>query len=330
MVVLEHLRLSGNKWYSYFFQGGLGVNIFFVLSGFLITTLCLRELEVTKTISLTKFYIRRALRIFPVAYLYIFIILIMSVAFGLRVAPIQFFGASFYLMNFSYFRNHDFSWFFGHFWSLSVEEQFYLIFPFLIKKDVRSFKYSIFLIVFALPLLCTLQHFFPELNKGFLYGFSHYFIKFQSIAVGCLYAILANGKRLDKGFVNSSKNIGAILCLILIFVLHYESFYSLESVYKNLVISIITGMLIIFSMFPKTIIYRLLNNSILSKIGVLSYSIYIWQQIFTSGEESPIAAISAPPVNILLIIVVPFLSYNLFEKYFLKLKHRYSINKAAE
>lgn len=327
MVVMEHLRLSGNNWYAFLFQGGLGVNIFFVLSGFLITTLCLRELSITGTISLTKFYIRRALRIFPVAYLYIFIILLMCLFLRLKIAPTQFLGASLYLMNFSYFRSHDFSWFFGHFWSLSVEEQFYLIFPFLIKRNIRLFKYSILLIVFALPLLCTAQYIWPSLDKGFLYLFSHYFIKFQSIAIGCLFAILANGNRLDKRFVNSYNNWGAILCLIIIFVLHYDTFYSIEAVYKNLGISVTTGFLIILSMFPKTLLYKILNNKLLSKIGVLSYSIYIWQQIFTAGTESPVTTIATPPVNILLIIIVPILSYNLFEKYFLRLKYKYSIGK---
>src|SRR5258706_1008185 len=86
-----------------FGNGVFGVYIFFVISGFLITTLLLKEKVRTGTISLKKFYIRRFLRIFPVAYLYLFVVLILSYFLHLNVPALSILGAALYLQNFSYF-----------------------------------------------------------------------------------------------------------------------------------------------------------------------------------------------------------------------------------
>src|SRR4051812_3227202 len=75
LVVVSHFNLISIPYYDVIFNGKLGVLIFFVLSGFLITTLCIKEKVATKTISLKNFYIRRALRIFPVAYLFLLVLL---------------------------------------------------------------------------------------------------------------------------------------------------------------------------------------------------------------------------------------------------------------
>jgi peptidoglycan/LPS O-acetylase OafA/YrhL len=139
IVVLSHLRLSNNFYYGLIFNGPVGVLIFFVLSGFLITALCLKEKVQTKDISLKSFYTRRALRILPVAYLYLFAILVLNLIFKLDVSYISLLGAAFFLMDFSsFFRKYYFSWYTGHYWSLAVEEQFYLFMPLVLKTNFKA------------------------------------------------------------------------------------------------------------------------------------------------------------------------------------------------
>lgn len=321
LVVFYHLQLSDNYFYTTIFNGGLGVNIFFVISGFLITSLCLKEKEVTGDLSLKKFYIRRFLRIFPLAYLYIGVVFLLNHFYSLNISWIQFLGSALYLMNFSYSRNHDFTYYFSHYWSLSVEEQFYLLFPFILKISRDAFYYIIISIVFALPLLCTVQQFVPFLNNGIVYGLTHYCIKFQSIAVGCLFSLIAIKGTLNLGWLKQTKVAGNIGAIILMFGLQFNEFYTLTSLYTNLVISLITGYLIISNIIPANdLIFKALNNKLISFIGTLSYGIYIWQQLFTGRDGK--MPFNMYPYNVLGLIIIPLLSYYLYERYFLKLKSK--------
>ena len=308
------------------FNGALGVNIFFVLSGFLITSLCIKEINITNGLSLKNFYLRRILRIFPVAYLYILVIFLLNIIFQLDVKWIQFAGASLYLANFSYFRSHDFSWFFGHYWSLATEEQFYLIFPVFLKGGKKLFFFAVVFIVFVVPVLCSLQVAYPVLNTGFLYFFTHYFIKFQSIAVGCLFSILTLSKVFDSTYLAKTKIPGNLIAIFFIFYLRFNAFYAIENIYTNLLISIFTAYIIISNLVPANDwINKTLNLKALSFIGVLSYSIYIWQQIFTSNNSHLPKYIVEYPYNLIWIIAIPCISYYFFERYFLLLKKRFKI-----
>jgi peptidoglycan/LPS O-acetylase OafA/YrhL len=331
MVVMAHLRLSNHPAYMTFFNGFLGVNIFFVLSGFLITTLCIKEKNLTGTLSLKQFYIRRILRIFPVAYLFLAVLAILNFFFHLQVAGIQFFGAFFYLVNFTYFKSHDWSWFTAHYWSLSVEEQFYIIFPFILKIRFKVFFYAILFLVFVLPVLCTLQEFFPVLNKGFFYFFTRYFIKFQSIAVGCLFSILAFRKSFDSKYFQYGKTAGNLVAFFLIYYLLYEELYSIKAVYLNLLVSCLIGYIVVTNLSASgNVVYRVLNWKWLSFIGILSYSIYIWQELFTPDGSNLPTFLTTFPTNVIFIIIVPLMSYFWYEKHFLKLKSKFSKLKKNE
>ncbi|MEP6610793.1 MAG: acyltransferase [Mucilaginibacter sp.] len=325
MVVFSHLALSWYKWYVVFFDGGLGVNIFFVLSGFLITSLCLKEQKTTGTLSLKSFYIRRMLRIFPVAYLYLAVLFVLDVIFHLQIPVFQYLGAMFYVMDLSYFRRNHFTPEVSHYWSLSVEEQFYIVFPFILKRSRRAFYYAVLFIVLVLPLLCGLQELFKPLNEGVFYLFTHILVKFQSIATGCLLAILAFNKQLDYKWLFRYKVVINILAIFLLFYLGYDTFYSFKSVCVNLIIAALTGYIIVSNMVPsRDWIFRILNSSVLSIVGILSYSIYIWQQLFTFGSAKLPKYMVTFPGNIIFIVVISSLSYFFYEKYFLTLKSKFS------
>ncbi|MEN0056466.1 MAG: acyltransferase [Mucilaginibacter sp.] len=329
LVVLFHLHLSDNGIYSIVFNGHLGVDIFFVLSGFLITSICIKEKETSGGMSLTSFYWRRILRIFPVAYLYILVIVLFNHFCKLGIPPVQFAGAGFYVMNFSYFRSHNFTWLLVHYWSLSVEEQFYILFPLILKINRKAFTYVIIFLVTILPFLCLLQECYPPLNKGLFYAFTHYFIKFQGIAVGCLFSILAFGRFFDTQWITTTKILGNTVALFLVFYLGFDDFYSIKAVYLNLLISLLTGYLIVSNLqVSKDIFYKLFNFKAITFVGVISYSIYIWQQLFTASDAR-MPNWMFWPYNIVGLIVVPLISYYFYEKYFLTLKSKYSFKKRS-
>src|SRR5690606_11080924 len=128
LVILGHAKFTEgvskpvHNFLETFVYAQLGVKIFFVLSGFLITTLLIKEYQKNGRISLKAFYIRRLLRIFPVFYLYLFVLLLVNYLLQLNLSWQNFAGAALYLNNFSFFAG---TWLTGHSRSLAVEEQFY-------------------------------------------------------------------------------------------------------------------------------------------------------------------------------------------------------------
>ncbi|WP_293893625.1 acyltransferase [Flavobacterium sp.] len=131
-----------------------GVTMFFTLSGFLITYLLLKEIEKTGTIDVKKFYMRRILRIWPLYYFYLIIVIFLN---GIQNVewPILFY--IFILPNFKTSFNgviatvvgsENLVYMVGHYWSLGVEEQFYAFWPWLVKKPKILFKFLVFFPIF--------------------------------------------------------------------------------------------------------------------------------------------------------------------------------------
>src|SRR5882757_2722259 len=115
------------------FNGSTGVFIFFVISGYLISSLLLREHEKRGSISLRGFYFRRAMRILPPLYVYVRVLLLLGWAGRLPIFKLDIISALFFF--------HDYAlslmWPLEHFWSLSIEEQFYFIWPLLLLYCLR-------------------------------------------------------------------------------------------------------------------------------------------------------------------------------------------------
>jgi peptidoglycan/LPS O-acetylase OafA/YrhL len=327
MVVFDHFNDLYNGYFKNMaYLGSLGVNVFFVISGFLITTLCIKEKALSGTISLKNFYIRRVFRILPVAYLYVVVITIVNFAFHLHMSLMSFIAAIFFLANISYFRKTQFDWNLAHYWSLSVEEQFYLLFPVLIKKRFKFFVCIVLLIPFAIPFISYLQMVIPILNFELLSSAIRYLNKFQGIAIGCLFSILT-----FKGYLKFGKFnlVVTIISILMIFYIGYDSTENLHASFFNLIVSIFTGFIVINNVsYKNNLVYEFLNLKVLSWIGILSYSIYIWQQMFLSNDSR--FPLSKYPVNLLFIIVVPILSYYFYEQYFLKLKVKFSAAAIAK
>lgn len=268
LVVLSHLI----KWKHVSLglvgiYGALGVHVFFVLSGYLITNLLLREHERTATISLRDFYIRRAFRIFPAAMVFL---AVATVLYWHNIRWYHFAAALFYVANMDVTR----PWVFGHLWSLSIEEQFYLLWPLTLKKWHRH-KTAILLGVFlATPVFRTALYAFKVHNgiAGSLPSFA------DQLAIGCLLAIFA--PRLPK-----IKGQWALLFLLaMIFIPWFPATSAVRTLFMLFVLQpllnvSIAGIVLHVIQVP----YRALNWAPVAWLGKVSYSLYLWQEVFCSN-----------------------------------------------
>jgi len=299
-----------------FGNGVFGVYIFFVISGFLITTLLLKEKVKTGTISLKNFYIRRFLRIVPLAYLFIAIILVLNAVFDLGIPTSSFLIAGLYLVNFFHF--FSVSYYFNHYWSLSVEEQFYALIPPLIKYRFNFYRYAIFGL---LTLTFLFRFMFEKDQSGVLSRLLFDLTRsLDGLLIGSLFSILVFTNLIPWEIIKKYKIVlNVILVALIILCKDDTSNFVLRFFFNHTFYSFLIALLIISNLYPsQDIIFKALNGKWLSQLGIVSYSIYIWQQLFTSD-----AMMKYYPYNLLLLLLAGFGSYYLFERHFLRLKDKF-------
>ncbi len=313
----------GNATRNFITQIGLlGVQFFFVISGFLITTLLLKEKIETATISLKKFYVRRIFRILPVALLYLLCLSFLNLLFHLEVPFKCFIGAAFFLANLNFFHG---SWYTAHYWSLSVEEQYYLGFPFLLKKFGLN---THFIIIFVLLVIIFFKeaaylqfNIFPTSN--ILNNVAFVFFQSDGVLIGSLISILWFKNYIP---VNLLKKFNPALSLLLPvpIVIIYTNVIRLHS-FNSIISSLLISVLMVCNILNRdTMLYRFLNRKYMTTLGKLSFSIYIWQQLFTT-TDGKFGSLARLPLNLLLIMVVSYLSYFFYEKKFLRMKAKFKM-----
>ncbi len=338
IVLIAHANAEfKNKIITSILAGGtLGVYIFFVISGFLITTLLLKEKIKTGTISLRNFYIRRSLRILPVAYLYLFTLFILHTFFGLTVRPMEYVGCLLFLVNLGYFHTGVYT---GHFWSLSVEEQFYIVFPSILKKNYRVYINFLFILLGliivvrivdfrALSKIHPAYHLFSVLNV-----FKELIYHLDGIIIGSLLAICLFKNIFPLQFVYRHKILLHVILIPIIIVIFNDLLF--YSVFNSLISSVLIAVLLASNLKPSgDFIFKVLNFSILKRIGVLSYSTYIWQQLilfrYNNVFNNNKYAYWGLVVCIFILSAVVYSSYEFFEKRFLNLKQKFTKVKSTD
>ena len=312
--------------------GVLGVRFFFVISGFLITWLLLQEKAKSGRINLKYFFVRRAVRILPVCFLYL---LVLACCTQYSQSPAAWLANLTFTTDF-YSTPMPTS----HLWSLGVEEQFYLLWPLLLvwhlgrpAGNTRLLKILIVpLLVAPVARLLGCKLWYPEVLH-FLFQGQSFFGNFDSLAYGCLAAILLHQRRTDVELV-FQKYFQLILWggLALILVplalkissvpqrIQATGFDSLQATGFSL-------LLLQSILYPNRGWYRLLNWKWMIHLGVLSYSTYIWQQMFCLTDASifgvPDGWWATFPLWILLALLAAHASYYLVEKPLLKLRAKF-------
>ena len=284
----------------------LGVRIFFIISGYLITTLLLNEQAKSGTIGLRDFYIRRAYRILPAAIVFM---LPVFVIFRHQLSWYHMAAAALYFANFDF--GHP--WFLGHLWSLSVEEQFYFLWPGVLKKWYRHRTAILTGVVAFAPLYRIACHFLQLHGRA-----DETFPAVADIlAIGCLLAVFARRLPNIRGAWAAIMLLPVALVPIYAGRAHFHISPALLFVYWPLMHLSIAGILLHVVQHP----YRILNLRPVVWLGKISYGLYLWQQLFVFGEHA------RPWYGVLFALGLAAASHYVVEQPMLRLRDRRSESK---
>jgi peptidoglycan/LPS O-acetylase OafA/YrhL len=320
--------------FKYFEGGFVGVDIFFVISGFLITQLIIKDLEKNK-FNLFSFYIRRARRILPILFFVILTTIFLSILLmnstQLNLYVNQVFSVILFISNFFFWQN---SGYFDpnteiqpllHTWSLAVEEQFYIFFPIFLLFVFKFFRKKILQIIIFIIIMSfllsqiggnfkyqniSLSYPFFSLPFDFFWqaGSANFYLPFGrawELLIGSLIAIYFKKiKNYNQNYCNYFSLIGLIFILFSIFF--YSNRFQYPSIYT--VLPCLGTALIIIYTNKKTFLFKILTSRPLVQLGLISYSFYLWHQPMFAFSRIQYGTDLTIIISLFLIIISLFLS----------------------
>lgn len=336
VVIFYHFEISFfNK--EIFSGGYLGVDIFFVISGYLITSILVNEYLSTGTISIVNFYERRIRRIIPLLFFVIlacfpfawFYLMPSSLIDFAKSALISLIFSSNFYFHFSenaYFNFNDSNPLL-HTWSLSVEEQFYIFFPFFLllilkllqKKILKIFTIIILINLIIINLAGNLSFNYPFIEKDFSFESPNFFGSFyifssrlwELLTGSCIFFVEKEKKIKINKFTKLLPKVGIFIIFFSVILFNDRTFH--PSIKTFLPVSGI--FLIIFFSKQNELITKILSSRILVNLGLISYSLYLWHYpvlIFSKNLFVNINII----IILLIILTISMLSYKFIEKPF--------------
>lgn len=314
-------------------MAGTGVTIFFTLSGFLITYLLLNE-KTVGSINIKHFYIRRILRIWPLYYMYLFIGILTAIFYGIKIQYNLLTFYIFILANIPFIMGNMIP-FVHHYWSIAVEEQFYLFFPHLAKlKTGRLLRSSIIIIIlfFCFKVACWIISKKYQIDTPLLILFVN---RFHIMLMGAIAAILYFNK--NKLFLSIATNkITQALCWTTMLFLALNKTNFLTIIHDEF-FGLVTIFIIIAQIARKNYLINL-DNKFFNFIGRISYGIYIIHPLVIYYFSKLITPFKNPSfLNYLIVffliilttISFAFISNEFYEKKFLKLKGKFTSIKSS-
>ncbi len=327
-VLLNHLGVDvlffenqylNNNLFS-LFSGETGVKFFFVLSGFLITRILWSQFEETGKIDLKKFFIRRILRLAPALFVFYLFLIILMISKIIVYDLEAFLFAFFYLYNYVpllYYRGE-----LAHIWSLSVEEQFYLIWPFLI---LVFKKYSLLIVLISTFILLSIivTIFLPEfVFKAHLRPKRWFMPAGGFIAIGAFIAIIQtkNNEKLAQLFQNQKIPLFLSACcylstlLLPIYLIEVFSFVQAFGF----------GIFILWIFYnQESVLVGFMEFKPFSYFGKISYGIYVYQGLFLLTGPGSELKFQQFPLNFILTLGLAVVSYHFLEKPIMRFKNRF-------
>ncbi len=321
-------------------NGNLGVNFFFVLSGFLITYLLIEEKKLNGQVNLRYFWTRRILRIWPLFYFCVF--------FGFIIFPFlkRFFGQVPFetanpLYYITFLNNFDLirkglpdSSVLAVLWSVAIEEQFYLVWPIVI------FLFPIKKLWIPFVVIITSSLVFRALNDTPILHESHSLSCIADMAIGAMGAWLMIVSQKFKTFIENLSRVQIATIFILFFIIYFfraQLLYSSHEVriFERLFIAIVIILIILEQSFAKKSFFKMSQFKTISKLGIITYGLYCLHfiGILVTLTITRKLAINTHLWQVLIIdttlsfalsILIGKLSYKYFETPFLKLKEKVS------
>jgi peptidoglycan/LPS O-acetylase OafA/YrhL len=311
-VILGHTQspyLDRIPFQHLFRNGFLGVNIFFVISGFLITHLLLIEISRYGDVDAKRFYIRRAFRIFPPFYAFLLVVICLHINHLYAFSWDSFLSAATYTWNYN---PHVDSWILGHTWSLSLEEQFYLIWPAcLIFFSSRTCLRIAGITILLSPFSRVATYFLVPALRTHMDMMLHTHI--DTIMVGCFISLAIHLGLFTKLRSRLCHPASVAVSFVYLFFIgpYLQERYrgSFDLPIGITLTSFCCGAILIYAIHaPRSPLGRILNAAWVRHVGVISYGLYLWQQMFTGPETRRF------PLNLLLIFLCAEASYWLVEK----------------
>lgn len=311
-------------------NGSLGVRIFFVISGYLITRLLLREYDQNGTISLGRFYLRRAFRILPPLYFYIAFLCVLGLLGRLVVPWPDVVGAMFFFRN---YMPHAELWALEHTWSLCIEEQFYLLWPAVLIWALLKWKgpkgrtVAARIAIVAIVVEPFVRTACMAFRVPYLHNPGQFHMNCDTIMFGCVAALLEGYQGAERLYQRVMRYPWVAPFVVYIvsgyLTVKYQNYYSFP---LGLTLDgfLLSCTLVWCVRNPQTLAGRFLNFAPVRKIGVLSYSLYLWQTFFLHHQSEAVFGgrffANTFPGNWLMIAVAGVFSFYVIEQPSLRLR----------
>ena len=254
--------------------GPLGVKVFFVVSGFVICRLLILEEKRNGAVSLKGFYIRRVFRILPPFYLYLACLGVLVALGWIGQIWQQIFSSAIFLYDVVPVRADG--WFIGHTWSLAVEEQFYIVFPMLWVLTRKVGRERVFSALFLLIVMWNISAAFLDWNRAAPRE------GFACISFGVLLAIFEARARAIVRHIPSLVAFIVAICLLW----HPEDQSGWKSdLYESIFMPPAIALVLVSSLEKGELLRRFLCSWPMQAIGLTSYGVYLWQQLFTAPSR---------------------------------------------
>lgn len=329
-------------------QGYLGVDIFFVLSGFLITTLLLEEWERNSDITLRGFYLRRALRLLPALSVFLASVALWAIWSMPREQTKQVLTSTLYTILYianwaSALNLGEGSPLLSHTWSLSIEEQFYLVWPILLLTMLRlKFRRGqiVFLTITAIIGVAFHRNMLSLTNVPIARVYAGADTRADSLLVGCLVSMLVTWRMLWRSKV-AYLTYGFLAFVSLLVIELYltahmpgnrDSPIAVFNFGLTLFALSVGSTILLLMIKPPRIALKFLEATPLVWLGKISYSLYLWH-LFAALIALELAGSSphlAAALTVAIGVALAAASYYLIERPFLKLKSRLSVSRRSD